>query len=150
MHASCRQECDWLAQYQSRTVHSYSLLYVLLFCETHDLVCEIIRVSEKRIKNGLVKIIYNVFKKMKRWVISFNAYINDHDLQMLVAPIACSSVSQLNQRADALHYHPAGHRIVHISHRDTHDRRLTSLTPLSHQLAAGLATARSGQVRQVN
>ena len=35
----------------------YSLLYFLLFSETHDLVWEIISVSEKRIKNCIVKII---------------------------------------------------------------------------------------------
>ena len=33
------------------TVHSYSLQCFLLFCETHDLVWEIISVSEKRMKN---------------------------------------------------------------------------------------------------
>ena len=36
----------------------------LLFCETHDLVWEIISVSEKRMKNCIVKIIDNVFEKM--------------------------------------------------------------------------------------
>ena len=52
----------------------------MLFCETHDLVWEIIRVSEKRMKNCIVKItkiIDNVFeKKGRRWVISFNANCN--------------------------------------------------------------------------
>ena len=54
------------------TVHSNSLLYFLLFCETHDLVLEIISVSEKRMKNCIVEIIDNVFEKWRRWVISFN------------------------------------------------------------------------------
>ena len=45
------------------TVHSNSLLYFLLSCETHDLVWEIISVSEKRMKNCIVKIIDNVFEK---------------------------------------------------------------------------------------
>ena len=35
----------------------------MLFCETHDLVWEIISVSEKRMKNCIVKIIDNVFEK---------------------------------------------------------------------------------------
>ena len=35
----------------------------MLFCETHDLVWEIISVSEKRMKNCIVKIINNVFEK---------------------------------------------------------------------------------------
>ena len=35
----------------------------MLFCETHDLVLEIISVSEKRMKNCIVKIIDNVFEK---------------------------------------------------------------------------------------
>ena len=49
-----------------RTVHSYSLLYFLLFCETHDLVCEIINVTEMRMKNcTYCKIVDNV-KKMSR------------------------------------------------------------------------------------
>ena len=39
-------------------------LYFLLFWETHDLVWEIIGVSEKRMKNCIVKIIDNVFEKM--------------------------------------------------------------------------------------
>ena len=38
----------------------------MLFCETHDLVWEIISVSEKRIKNCIVKIINNVFEKMTK------------------------------------------------------------------------------------
>ena len=37
----------------------------MLFCETHDLVWEMISVSEKRVKNCIVKI-------LRRWVISFN------------------------------------------------------------------------------
>ena len=45
------------------TVHSNSLLYFLLFCETHYLVWEIISVSEKRMKNCVVKIIDNAFEK---------------------------------------------------------------------------------------
>ena len=36
----------------------------MLFCETHNLVWEIISVFEKRIKNCIVKIIDNVFEKM--------------------------------------------------------------------------------------
>ena len=47
----------------SPTVHSNSLLYFILFCETHDLVWEIISVSEKRMRNCVVKIIDNVFEK---------------------------------------------------------------------------------------
>ena len=35
----------------------------MLFCENHDLVWEIISVSEKRTKNCIVKIINNVFEK---------------------------------------------------------------------------------------
>ena len=46
------------------TVYSNSLLYFLLFCETHDLVWEIISVSEKRMKNCIVKIIDNVFARI--------------------------------------------------------------------------------------
>ena len=38
----------------------------MLFCETHDLVWEIVSVSEKRMKNCIVKIIYNVFQKMTK------------------------------------------------------------------------------------
>ena len=38
--------------------------YFLLFCETHDLVWEI--VTEKRMKNCNVKIIDNVFEKMTK------------------------------------------------------------------------------------
>ena len=46
------------------TVHSNSLLYFhVFFCETHDEVWEIISVSEKRMKNCIVKIIDNVFEK---------------------------------------------------------------------------------------
>ena len=45
------------------TVHSNSLIYFLLFCKTNDLVWEITSVSEKRMKNCIVKIIDNVFKK---------------------------------------------------------------------------------------
>ena len=44
-------------------VYSNSLLYFLLFCKTHDLVWEIISVSEKRMKNCIVKIIDKVFEK---------------------------------------------------------------------------------------
>ena len=47
------------------TVHPNSFLYLMLFCETHDLVWEIISVSEKRLKNCIVKTIDNVFEKMK-------------------------------------------------------------------------------------
>ena len=35
----------------------------MLFCETHDLVWEIISVSEKRMKKCIVKIIHNVFEQ---------------------------------------------------------------------------------------
>ena len=35
----------------------------MLFCETHDLVWEIISISQKRMKNCIVKIIDNVFGK---------------------------------------------------------------------------------------
>ena len=35
----------------------------MLFRKTHDLVWEIISVSEKRMKNCIVKIIYSVFEK---------------------------------------------------------------------------------------
>ena len=35
----------------------------MLFCDTHDLVWEIISVSEKRMKNCILKIINNVFEK---------------------------------------------------------------------------------------
>ena len=45
------------------TIHSKSLLHFLLFWETHDLVWEIICVSEMRMKNSIVKIIDNVFEK---------------------------------------------------------------------------------------
>ena len=38
----------------------------MLFCETHDLVWEIIRVSEKRMKSCIVKFIDNVFEKMTK------------------------------------------------------------------------------------
>ena len=61
--SSQQLECDWLTPYLLSTIHSYSLLYFLLFCETHDLVWEIISVSEKRIKNCIVKII-DIFFKM--------------------------------------------------------------------------------------
>ena len=49
-------------------VHSNSLLYFLLFWETHDLVWEINSISEKRMKNCIVKIIDNVFEKMTKVV----------------------------------------------------------------------------------
>ena len=42
------------------TVHSYSLPYVMLFCETQDLICEIISASEKKMKNCIVNILVNV------------------------------------------------------------------------------------------
>ena len=38
----------------------------MLFCETHDLIWEIISVSEKRMKNCIWKIINNVFEKMTK------------------------------------------------------------------------------------
>ena len=38
----------------------------MLFCDTHALVWEIIGVSEKRMKNCIVKIINNVFEKMTK------------------------------------------------------------------------------------
>ena len=50
------------------TVHSNLLLYFLLFWETHDLVWEIISVSEKRMKNYIVKIIDNIFEEMTKVV----------------------------------------------------------------------------------
>ena len=37
--------------------------YTLLFCDTHDLVWEIISVSEERMNNYIVKSINNVFAK---------------------------------------------------------------------------------------
>ena len=40
-------------------------MYFLLFCETHDLVFEIMSVSEKRIKNCVVKIIDNVLNNVE-------------------------------------------------------------------------------------
>ena len=66
--SSQQLECDWLAPYRLvGTVHSNSFyIYTLLFCETHDLVWEIISVSEKRIQNCIVKIIDNVFEKMTK------------------------------------------------------------------------------------
>ena len=50
---------------------SFKLLYFLLFWETHDLVWEIISVSEKRMKNYIVKIIDNVFEEMTKVVYFF-------------------------------------------------------------------------------
>ena len=47
------------------TVHSNSLLYFLLFYENPDLVWELISVSENIMINCIVKIIENVFEKMK-------------------------------------------------------------------------------------
>ena len=44
----------------------YSVLYFLLFCETHDLVRAIISVFQKRMKNCIVKIIVNVFKNRSK------------------------------------------------------------------------------------
>ena len=38
----------------------------MLFCYTHDLVWEIISVSETRMKNCIVKINNNVFEKMMK------------------------------------------------------------------------------------
>ena len=67
--SSKQLECDWLAgAIPLSTVHSNSLLYFLLFWETNDLVWEIISVSEKRMKNCIVKIIDNVFEKMTKVV----------------------------------------------------------------------------------
>ena len=40
--------------------------YTLLFCDTYYLVAEIISVSEKRMKNCIVKIINNVLEKMTK------------------------------------------------------------------------------------
>ena len=55
------------------TVHSNSLIYFLLFCETHDLVWETISVSEKRMKKLYCENYWQCFrKKWRRWVISFN------------------------------------------------------------------------------
>ena len=74
----------WLAGAMPlNTVHSNSLLYFSVFCETHDLVWEIISVSEQRMKNCIVKIIDNVFEKRQRWVISFKGSVppsNEHPL----------------------------------------------------------------------
>ena len=38
----------------------------MLFCDTHDLVREIISVSEKRMKNCIVKIIDNFFENVTK------------------------------------------------------------------------------------
>ena len=38
----------------------------MLFCDTHDLVWEIISVSEKRMKKCIVNIINNFFEKMTK------------------------------------------------------------------------------------
>ena len=70
----------WLASaIPLSTVHSNSLLYFLLFWETQDLVWEIISVSEKRMKNYIVKIIDNVFEKWRRWFISFKRKETTHN-----------------------------------------------------------------------
>ena len=70
----------WLASaIPLSTVHSNSLLYFLLFWETHDLVWEIISVSEKRMKNCIVKIIDNVFEKWRKWFISFKRKETTHN-----------------------------------------------------------------------
>ena len=59
--------CMWLAgAMQLSTVHSNLLLYILLFCETLDLVWERKSISEKRMKNCVVKVFDNVFKKMMK------------------------------------------------------------------------------------
>ena len=66
---SARSSDLWLAgAIPLNTVHSNSLLHFLLFWETHDLVWEIISVSEKTMKNCIVKIIDNVFEKMTKVV----------------------------------------------------------------------------------
>ena len=59
------------------TVHSNSLLNFMLFCETLDLVWEIISVSEKRMKNSyccltIIEYWHWYRKKWRRWAISFN------------------------------------------------------------------------------
>ena len=64
--SSQQLECDWLAPYCWVRFTSNLLLYFMLFCDTHDLVWEIISISEKRMKNCIVKIINNVFVKMTK------------------------------------------------------------------------------------
>ena len=68
----------WLADaIPLSTVQANSLLYFMLFCETHDwVVWEIISVSEKRMKTILWKLL-TMFsrKKWRRWVISFKGTI---------------------------------------------------------------------------
>ena len=61
--SSQQLECDWLAPCRWVRFTQTRFFTFLLFCETHDLVWEIISVSEKRMKNCIVKIIDNVFKK---------------------------------------------------------------------------------------
>ena len=64
----------WRQTVEYGSLNSNSLLYFMLFCETHDLVWEIISVSEKRMNDCIVKIIDNVVeKKCRRWVISFKS-----------------------------------------------------------------------------
>ena len=43
-----------------------AILSVFFFCETHNLVFELISISEKRMTNCIVKIIDNVLKKMSK------------------------------------------------------------------------------------
>ena len=54
----------WRNTYLLCTAHLCLLLYFLLFCETHDLVFELISIFEKSMTNCIVKIIDNVLKKM--------------------------------------------------------------------------------------
>ena len=55
-------------------VHSNSLLYFMLFCETHDLVWEIISVYEKK-KNCIAEIVDNVSEKNDEGgLFSLNSY----------------------------------------------------------------------------
>ena len=54
-------------------LHSNSLLYLLLFWETHDLVWEKNSVSEKRMKNCIAT------KKWRRWFISFKRKESTHN-----------------------------------------------------------------------
>ena len=65
----------WLTGAIHAEYGSLILSHFLLFCETHDLVWELIRVSEKRMKNSFVKIIDNIFEKWRRWVISFKSMV---------------------------------------------------------------------------
>ena len=77
------------------TVHLNSLLYFMLFYETHDLVLEIMSVSEKTIKNCIVNIIGNVFEK------------NDEGGLFPLTPIFYSPISSIpNSQTIRLWPHP--------------------------------------------